>query len=568
MLTFGLENVKAFRDTGDIALAPINIFVGQNSCGKSSFIRFPAVLSQSMRDGGPSTICLHSDRSDYIDYGNFEDVLHNHEGKSFSCKMVYSGEDVNILGSEYYWPTLKHHTIENAQLKLTYAKREFTGELICEEYEVGINGEFAFSFRLKNGNTYEFRQAVSFDENDRKIDVDHNFEFELEPGQLFSESIDEKKVLYGVIRTKLKGTDVDADQLIDWVNDGIDAHELKDDEMPFDVDHSHDYIVQHIPLTWDEAFTLAGVPEQLNFKSEIKLVMRDFRSACKIKKLLDRSYTGYISRVHYIGPFRQDPERIYRREEKSIHDVGKGGEMASKLLINDYIRGGKVLSKVSDWYREALGYEIEIKSLGSEFYQICFKDVHKGVVNNIMDVGFGISQILPIVSQIVESSVDFLETDIEDFRGAEMFIIEQPELHLHPAAQSKLADLFVGAFSFSKLDYLRGENGAATDEELEEYIKGFRNPCRFLIETHSEHLIRALQVMIADPDCILTSDMVKFYYVESGEDGSVIREMKTNEYGQFLERWPKGFFDEAHVMSRKLMDAVAERNSKKENRDD
>ena len=93
MESFSLMNVKAFEDTKDLEFAPITIFVGQNSCGKSSIIRFPAVISQSLgnKDG---SICLHSNKPGMIDFGNINDVIHNQTGKTFAFTCRYSFDQV------------------------------------------------------------------------------------------------------------------------------------------------------------------------------------------------------------------------------------------------------------------------------------------------------------------------------------------------------------------------------------------------------------------------------------------------------------------------------------------
>ena len=84
-----LRNVKAFEDTKDVRIAPITILVGRNSCGKSSFIRFPQVLAQTFSSGMENPIYLNGTQEDTIDYGNFKEVLHNSKGNSFSISLTY-----------------------------------------------------------------------------------------------------------------------------------------------------------------------------------------------------------------------------------------------------------------------------------------------------------------------------------------------------------------------------------------------------------------------------------------------------------------------------------------------
>ena len=75
MKSFRVKNIKSFVDSGNIEIAPITIFVGGNSCGKSSLIRFPAVLSQTFIAETDSPIKFYGKM---LDYGNYEDVLHGH----------------------------------------------------------------------------------------------------------------------------------------------------------------------------------------------------------------------------------------------------------------------------------------------------------------------------------------------------------------------------------------------------------------------------------------------------------------------------------------------------------
>lgn len=110
-----------------------------------------------------------------------------------------------------------------------------------------------------------------------------------------------------------------------------------------------------------------------------------------------------------------------------------------------------------------------------------------------------------------------------------MLILEQPELHLHPAAQSELADLFVSSVINSS-----GKK-------------------KILVETHSEHLIRKLQILVADKKYPISKDMVKIYYVDKNEKGDAqIEEMKLLDNGKFENPWPAGFFDRGYQLSREL----------------
>ena len=131
-------------------------------------------------------------------------------------------------------------------------------------------------------------------------------------------------------------------------------------------------------------------------------------------------------------------------------------------------------------------------------------------------MGLGISQILPIIISAQTTKNNTL-------------YIEQPELHLHPAMQSEIAD---------------------------EFIKGYKNNNnQFMIETHSEHLLLRLMKRMRhtaegkiDKDDILalTPDDVCLLYVDNNSDLTYINELELDEDGSLLDPWPNGFFEEGY----------------------
>ena len=246
-----------------------------------------------------------------------------------------------------------------------------------------------------------------------------------------------------------------------------------------------------------------------------------------IIKEIAYSYNLDFENLRYIGPFRENPSRIYRDPEYSSYSVGVHGENTSYELIRAYKSKDRSLIKsISKWTKSVLGFEITLKEVTSGLFTIMLKD-ENGVETNLIDNGYGISQVLPIVTEVIR-----LETQSNkrtESRHNNFLLLEQPELHLHPAAQSDLADLFVGC-ALANI----GKN-------------------RIIIETHSEHLIRKLQVLVASKDCSITKDMVRIYYVDKDEKGnSYGEEMIRHDNGKFEKPWPSGFFDKGYLLSKEL----------------
>jgi AAA15 family ATPase/GTPase len=154
--------------------------------------------------------------------------------------------------------------------------------------------------------------------------------------------------------------------------------------------------------------------------------------------------------------------------------------------------------------------------------EIQLRDLRSNVRVSLQDLGVGVSQVLPVILQAYGTK-------------NKLVAIEQPEIHLHPRLQSDLADVFI--------ESALGENQNT-----------------FLLETHSEHLILRLlrrirettendfsdwpvELKKACPNGIRPED-VAVLYVEPGEEGAQVRNLRINELGEFIDEWPNGFFEE------------------------
>jgi predicted ATPase len=151
--------------------------------------------------------------------------------------------------------------------------------------------------------------------------------------------------------------------------------------------------------------------------------------------------------------------------------------------------------------------------------EIALRDFERGIVVAPGDVGVGISQMIPVL--------------VSCLRGSQGLVaIEQPELHVHPAIQVGLGDLFIRAI-----------------KPPDEFFESGKS---LLIETHSEHImLRLLRRIREKTEEELPPGMVgleprdlSVIYVEGSDEGVQFRSLRVDEDGEFLDRWPKGFFEE------------------------
>lgn len=210
--------------------------------------------------------------------------------------------------------------------------------------------------------------------------------------------------------------------------------------------------------------------------------------------------------VDYIGPFRVLPERqFYLSGQINFSKTGIKGENAYSILGVSKLVKDNLCQSVGKWFRDRFeGWELLVEDSNKPFVSIALKK--EETIVNLVDVGQGMNQVLPLV----------VRANLE--RQNSIVVIEQPELHLHPAAHGDLIELF----SRSAKRY---------------------NQC-FLIETHSETILLRLRKLIVENDFNLTSQDVAIYWVGDDErKGQKLMEITINNEGT-LSDWPEGVFNE------------------------
>jgi AAA ATPase domain/Protein of unknown function (DUF3696) len=227
------------------------------------------------------------------------------------------------------------------------------------------------------------------------------------------------------------------------------------------------------------------------------------------------SFEQLFSRVAYLGPLREYPERRYVWAGDSPVDVGRNGQLAVHALLASRIQGptislgrGKkkrtVQERIAEWLREmGLIHSFSLEPIGEnrKDYEVQLKKTPSSPKVLITDVGFGVSQILPVLVlcyYVPEGSV---------------ILLEQPEIHLHPAVQAALADVLIEVVTKRKV--------------------------QIIVESHSEHLLRRLQRRIAEEH--IESGKVALYFCRADDAESRIDELHLDLLGH-IANWPKDFF--------------------------
>ena len=247
----------------------------------------------------------------------------------------------------------------------------------------------------------------------------------------------------------------------------------------------------------------------------------------RLLSYLTRTFEVAISNMFYLGPLRDEPAPLYGASSERPQDVGKSGADAPSVL---WVGRGErkqieLRKKVEKWMsRFEISKNIRLHKLGP-FFQILLTDWHSGIRCNLTDVGFGASQLLPVI--------------VAGYYAPEssLLILEQPEIHLHPRAQGHLGDLLIDISNEKR---------------------------KLLVETHSEHLLTRIQRRIAEGK--IDTGNVALYYCEPSRKGTMIKRINIDQYGQFEPELPSSFFDESYTESRALLEAVVKKKYGKKTR--
>jgi predicted ATPase len=220
-----------------------------------------------------------------------------------------------------------------------------------------------------------------------------------------------------------------------------------------------------------------------------------------------------FDKIFYLRPLRENPQRQYTWAGAKPYDVGQRGEKVIDALLASGKkkiprgRGRRRLTLeeyVAYWLKElGLIYNFHVKPINpsSNLYEVWLQKSENATLVRITDVGFGISQILPVLVlcyYVPRNSI---------------IMLEQPEIHLHPSAQSGLADVFIDAIKTRNI--------------------------QVIFESHSEHLLKRLQRRIAEG--VFSKDDAAIYFCDIKGGTSNLINLDLDLFGN-ITNWPKDFF--------------------------
>ena len=499
---FGLENFRVFKDYTWFDFAPITILVGPNNSGKSSLIKALLLLKDAKIDLSQENYSLTGYKRTKIPKLNFE----NHV--------------LNLMGLEN---VINNNNKTTIPFYLSFDDRFFKEKLVlCIEFSEK-NHSFFYQLQFKNG---EILYRLGTDNN---IYFDITLFFKMLINNEIEEIVEIEQESNQKLRKKIEAqnyfTNFDRtlnDFFIKNIEQDIcltDKHNLFPDVVEFcnDVEDSEVKKIEIIMGIEDACTKKAGL---VRFEKFLEYNSLPIEFATHFYNLLDlASINDTVLNIKRNITYLPSIKGFQRRSFRTNED-----DMLNQVIKNLIKTEGK--DKFLRKWESIFKLEGKINWQTDSKLGISFLDLNN---KSLVDLGFGVSQLVAILLSIYKYSNRTKMDDFNDFfenlgnrnKFKQIMIFEEPEANLHPAFQSNLADLFYESMR---------------DFELQ-----------FIIETHSEYMIRKFQYLVAKGE-LKKEDVVIYYFndpnnVPKGE--KQVKKIEIQEDGSLSDDFGAGFFDEA-----------------------
>jgi len=536
-----LENFKGIAARQRIDFAPLTLLFGANSAGKSTVLQALLYLHEVLERGAADI-----DRTELggavLELGGFRRLVHRHEmGRAIVLRAEFATPGgLNRLGREldgFPFPDLDDD-IEAAWLELTIRHRTttaFTGAVV-DRAVIGVAGDLEPLVWLELGATLREGEPLNV-----RVNLGHRLlatgTRELEGVEVAdadgtlrplttlhapAETTEAWERLAVPENVQRRAREADGDGTGDGFGLGDGSGFGDGRSLPvFAVSRSRVSALPSIgeplriiPFGDEDAEVVATMAEVRTFLEMVVLGT--------VSQLIDG-----LREALYVGPLRAVPPGGFLYEGASRLTSWADGLAAWELLLTDR---STLVQTTNGWLtRLGAGCQLVVQQLfhrAASAEELTTGHVDKTVRRLLLDAGAG-SLVLP--SEVGAGVAQVVPVIVAALHGhARLALVEQPEVHVHPAMQAGLGDLLIEA---------------ATRDA------GRR---AFLIETHSEHLILRLLRRIRETTegeldegapCF-SAEQLSVIYVENTPMGVSLRRLRVDAFGEFKDRWPKGFFEE------------------------
>jgi hypothetical protein len=574
----GIGNFKAFGETQRVPIKPLTLIFGANSSGKSSIIHALLLAHHGLESG---RLDAHQTAlgGECVDLGGFSQYVHQHEvNRRMSLyierpapeRTLWNRPNAKAPWRAAFRAAKRVGVIFHVGLPPSPPGLGGVGGPAILHMEVLINGRRLLELERKEAGAFQVRA----------VDLEHPF-LEAIARDVMAHSIED--LLQPKFYRDYDGGELSAEEK----HSAEKAHQEKIEAEPFlarlalarsDPEAARSELSllrkRFDTILKEGAYRLGGLvledtaprpwSDWTGWEDEMESdPVRFLRELCRedtdwwdeaeairydLNRLLSgrfKQILGGLRQLSYIGPLRCVPSRhVTSVRDQDANWLASGGaawELARqdpavvealnewlgparlstnyRIIAKQMVEADKLLEVLKERPRayggplhqaaeEALRNHPELATLT----ELLFQDTKSGTLVSHRDIGFGLSQVLPVLVTTLASR-------------ERLIVVEQPELHLHPALQAELGDVFI------------------------ESALGERKNT-FLLETHSEHLIlRVLRRVrettegkLPDGATPVRPEDVSVVFVEPTSQGSIVRQLPITPDGDFGAPWPGGFF--------------------------
>jgi predicted ATPase len=566
----GFENFRVFKDEVFFDLAPITVLTGTNNASKSSLFKALLLLEDNMKKNKLNELDFTGEKHNL---GNYENTYNRDIVGEEDKYMVFyiQGHDLGFLGE---W----NHALLNLQYtQLVYRQSNESGKLVnilfCDKK--GATHYVSYTEKeIEEDEGFYTERAPFIEINIREIlNNISNFKIWIASGDtenIITTVLEESKKnierLGNIDKTILNIDFLDnnlmslpkLDEFLENLNnrfiENISEAAFKPEDcnpaIAYGVEDTYSYFdvfdlyfckSEHFGHNWlfekreeDENIVKRKINDLYSTDYDLFKVYLDKLGDIELTKIVSNEFKYFFDTIlygkvidklknfakfdtHYLEAVRANTQRIYTNQSQGT----AFNEILLKFSKKSFSENSKQIEFVNTWIKE-FGIADEIKFERIQGVATLIK-IRKGDKwNDLVDYGYGVTQMLPILLSIV---IDFT-MKIDLFGGItenSLLVIEEPETNLHPKLQSKLADMLVDA--------------------TEKFF------IQFIIETHSEYLIRKLQYLVAKKT-IKPQDVALYYLYEPDNDKVLngkkqVKKLEIYPDGSLSDDFGEGFFDEA-----------------------
>lgn len=525
MDAIAVSNFRSLVKTDFIKLSPLTFLLGKNSSGKSTFLRLFPLLKQSVEGktkgilalyglvdfGDFSTLKTTDSTDDYIElkfrtevpaarerYWGYREIVLNYEKEQMPCEIALRiKQDTNR----------SNEILVISQLDLSFYDNHVIIKISDKEKidDIIVNKRSFAKYCSKTIATYNAGTdflPVFFDENERVLE-DKKVKF-------YQTSTFYKKPAIEIIKKTMDKRIQDPEGKISHFLSSLSVPRSKDD-LRCSIS-SGNILGSHCCRYFQNQKV---DDDNMSFLYDSIILYKTF----SILNAFESYMEDWTANISYTMPLRAYAERYYRTRALSVTDVAPDGSNIVEFINNLNYSERRAFSI---WTQNNFKFAIDIEqSTGHQ--SIFIEEKGQKTKYNITDMGFGFSQIIPIITQLwslCDASSEERSRRRHSRCNELTYVIEQPELHLHPAFQIKLLKTFVKAIELAQNNKIK---------------------LKIIIETHSETFINALGVFVEQSQIKANDVGIILFDKKNPSSPTQIHHSYYDSMG-VLQNWPVGFF--------------------------